>query len=219
MPSSRQQTLAAPAVPTMPEPPLVYSDKTMRSGNGLLRTFMLRLTGALQALFGPNGGQYIDCPNGLFFNTADQTFAVINTAYPVVFNATYLSNAVQLQSGSTSRIEALVGGVYNFQYSGQVLSSSSNPKEMAIWIRRDGTDINYSTRVFTDSTNNHRNTTSWSFNIDLQAGQYIEIVAAVTSPDLWLDAAAAASPVPAVPSSVMTVNYISPLPDTLPTPP
>jgi len=203
----------------MPEPPLVYSDKTMRSGNGLLRTFMLRLTGALQSLFGPNGGQYIDCPNGLFFNTADQTFAVINTAYPVVFNATYLSNAVQLQSGSTSRIEALVGGIYNFQYSGQVLSSSSNAKEMAIWIRRDGTDIGYSTRVFTDSINGHRNTTSWSFNIDLQAGQYIEIIAAVTSTDLWLDAAAAASPAPAVPSSVMSVNFISPLPAVLPTPP
>jgi hypothetical protein len=203
----------------MPEPPLVYSDKTMRSGNGLLRTFMLRLTGALQSLFGPNGGQYIDCPNGLFFNTADQTFAVINTAYPVVFNATYLSNAVQLQSGSTSRVEALVGGVYNFQYSGQVLSSSGSAKELAIWIRRDGTDIGYSTRVLTDSVNNHRNTTSWNFNIDLQAGQYIEIIAAVTSTDLWLDAAAAASPVPAVPSSVMSVNFISPLPAVLPTPP
>jgi hypothetical protein len=203
----------------MPEPPLVYSDKTMRSGNGLLRTFMLRLTGALQSLFGPNGGQYIDCPNGLFFNTADQTFAVINTAYPVVFNATYLSNAVQLQSGSTSRVEALVGGIYNFQYSGQVLSSSGSAKELAIWIRRDGTDIGYSTRVFTDSVNNHRNTTSWNFNIDLQAGQYIEIVAAVTSTDLWLDAAAAASPAPAVPSSVMSVNFISPLPAVLPTPP
>jgi hypothetical protein len=219
MPSSKQQTLAAPAVPTMPEPPLVYSDKTMRSGNGLLRTFMLRLTGALQSLFGPNGGQYIDCPNGLFFNTADQTFAVINTAYPVVFSATYLSNAVQLQSGSTSRVEALVGGIYNFQYSGQVLSSSGSAKELAIWIRRDGTDIGYSTRVFTDSVNNHRNTTSWNFNIDLQAGQYIEIVAAVTSTDLWLDAAAAASPAPAVPSSVMSVNFVSPLPAVLPTPP
>jgi len=203
----------------MPEPPLVYSDKTMRSGNGLLRTFMLRLTGALQSLFGPNGGQYIDCPNGLFFNTADQTFAVINTAYPVVFNATYLSNAVQLQSGSTSRIEALVGGIYNFQYSGQVLSSSSNAKEMAIWIRRDGTDIGYSTRVFTDSINGHRNTTSWSFNIDLQAGQYIEIIAAVTSTDLWLDAQVAAPPKPGVPSSVLSVNFIAPLPAVLPTPP
>ena len=178
----------------MPDPGSVYSDKNVRASNSLLRTFMLRLTGALQALFGPNG-------------------------YPVVFNATYLSNAVQLQSGSTSRIEALVSGVYNFQYTGQVLSSSANSKEIAIWIRRDGTDINYSTRVFTDSDNNHRNTTSWSFNIDLRAGQYVEIIAAVTSTDIWLDAAAAASPRTAVPSSVMSVNFISPLPQEMPTPP
>jgi len=180
---------------------------------------MVRLTGSLQALYGPNGGQYIDCPNGLFFNTAVQTFAVTNTAYPVVFNSTYLSNAVQLQSGSTSRVEALVGGVYNFQYSGQVLSSSSNSKEIAIWVRRDGIDINYSTRVFTDNDNDHRNTKSWNFNIDLQAGQYVEIMAAVTSTDLWLDAEAASPPRTAVPSSVMTVNFISPLPEELPTPP
>ena len=219
MPSSRQQTLAAPPVPTLPDPEAVYSDRNVRSSNGLVRTFMLRLTGALQSLFGPNGGQYIDCPNGLFFNTATQTFATTNTAYPVVFNATYLSNAVQLQSGSTSRVEALVDGIYNFQYSGQVLSSSGSAKELAIWIRRDGTDIGYSTRVFTDSDNGHRNTTSWNFNIDLQAGQYIEIIAAVTSTDLWLDAQVAASPKTGVPSSVLTVNYVSPLPDTLPTPP
>jgi len=219
MPSTKQQTLSAPAVPTLPDPNAGYLDKTVRATNGLIRTFMVRLTGSLQALYGPNGGQYIDCPNGLFFNTAVQTFAVTNTAYPVVFNSTYLSNAVQLQSGSTSRVEALVGGVYNFQYSGQVLSSSSNSKEIAIWVRRDGIDINYSTRVFTDNDNDHRNTKSWNFNIDLQAGQYVEIMAAVTSTDLWLDAEAASPPRTAVPSSVMTVNFISPLPEELPTPP
>lgn len=219
MPSTKQQTLLAPAVPTLPDPNAGYLDKTVRATNGLIRTFMVRLTGSLQALYGPNGGQYIDCPNGLFFNTAVQTFAVTNTAYPVVFNSTYLSNAVQLQSGSTSRVEALVGGVYNFQYSGQILSSSSNSKEIATWVRRDGIDINYSTRVFTDNDNNHRNTTSWNFNIDLQAGQYVEIMAAVTSTDLWLDAGAASPPRTAVPSSVMTVNFISPLPAELPTPP
>jgi len=137
----------------------------------------------------------------------------------VVFNATYLDNAVQLQSGSTSRIEVSVSGIYNFQYNAQVLSNSGSAKELAIWIRRDGTDIGYSTRVFTDSDNNHRNTKSWNFNIDLQAGQYIEIIAAVTDTNLWLDAATASAPRTGVPSSVMTVNFISPLPDPLPTPP
>ena len=207
------------AQPRLPSAPSTYGMQYQEQYSNVLRLFFEQLINSVSALIGRNGGQYVECPNGLFFNAATQTFATTNTAYPVVFNATYLSNAVQLQSGSTSRVEALVSGIYNFQYSGQVLSSSGSAKELAIWIRRDGTDIGYSTRVFTDSVNNHRNTTSWNFNIDLQAGQYIEIIAAVTSTNLWLDAAAATSPVPAVPSSVMTVNYVSPLPDTLPTPP
>jgi hypothetical protein len=214
-----QNGLRIPSPPRLPTANEVYTRQDQELFNNALRLYFNQMSNGVQSIAGVNGGRYVDCPNGLFFNTADQTFAVINTAYPVVYNQTYLNNAVALQSGSTSRIEVSVGGIYNFQYSGQVLSSSGSAKELAIWIRRDGTDIGYSTRVFTDSDNNHRNTTSWNFNIDLQAGQYIEIIAAVTSTDLWLDAAAAASPVPAVPSSVMTVNYISPLPDTLPTPP
>ena len=214
-----QNGLRIPSPPRLPTANEVYTRQDQELVNNALRLYFNQMSNGVQSIAGINGGRYVDCPNGLFFNTADQTFAVINTAYPVVFNATYLSNAVQLQSGSTSRVEALVGGIYNFQYSGQVLSSSGSAKELVIWIRRDGTDIGYSTRVFTDSVNNHRNTTSWNFNIDLQAGQYIEIVAAVTSTNLWLDAAAAASPVPTVPSSVMSVNFISPLPAVLPTPP
>jgi hypothetical protein len=36
---------------------------------------------------------------------------------------------------------------------------------------------------------------------------------------LDIGADTATSPHPGIPSSVMTVNYVSPLPDTLPTPP
>tara|TARA_R110000803_G_C11865505_1_gene307729 strand:+ start:97 stop:756 length:660 start_codon:yes stop_codon:yes gene_type:complete len=219
MPSNKQQTLSAPAVPTMPNPGSAYSDKNVRASNNLLRTFMLRLTGALQALFGPGGAQYLDSPNGLFFNTVDQTFAVIDTAYPVVFNQTYLNNMVGLQAGSTSRVAVTVDGVYNFQYTGQALSSNSSAKEMHLWIRRDGVDINYSTRSHTIEANDHSVPVLWGFNIDLQAGGYIEIMASVTNTNLHLDSGAAVSPYPSVPSSVLTVNYMSALPPVLPTPP
>jgi hypothetical protein len=214
-----QDGLRIPSPPRLPTANEVYTRQDQELFNNALRLYFNQMSNGVQSIAGVNGGRYVDCPNGLFFNTATQTFATTNTAYPVVFNTTYLSNAVQLQSGSTSRVEALVGGIYNFQYSGQVLSSSGSAKELAIWVRRDGTDIGYSTRVFTDSDNGHRNTKSWNFNIDLQAGQYIEIIAAVTSTDLWLDAQVAASPKTGVPSSVLTVNYVSPLPAVLPTPP
>lgn len=215
MPSNRSQTLASPPVPTLPDP----GEQTLRTSNGLVRTFMLRLTGALQSLFGPGGGQYVDFPNGLFFNTAEQTFAVINTAYPVVFNSTYLNNLVGLQSGSTSRVEVSVSGIYNFQYTGQLISANSSAKDISVWIRKNGTDIGYSTRTRTVETNDHYSPISWSFNINLETGDYLEIMAAVTDLDLHLHAEVAASPLPGIPSSVLTVNYMSALPTTIPTPP
>ena len=203
----------------MPTPGREYDERFQNQFEDILRLYFNQLDNALRAVIGRNGGQYVDCPNGLFFNTADQTFAVINTAYPVVFDQTYLNNAVALQSGSTSKIEVSVSGIYNFQYTGQVLSSSSSAKTIYLWISRNGTDIGYSTRAKTVSSNNQYTDIAWGFDIDLQAGDYIELKASVDNTDLKLDAQTATSPHPGIPSSVMTVNFIAPLPATLPTPP
>ena len=205
--------------PRMPTPGREYDERFQNQFEDILRLYFNQLDNALRAVIGRNGGQYVDCPNGLFFNTADQTFAVINTAYPVVFDQTYLNNAVALQSGSTSKIEVSVSGIYNFQYTGQVLSSSSSAKTIYLWISRNGTDIGYSTRAKTVSSNNQYTDIAWGFDIDLQAGDYIELKASVDNTDLKLDAQTATSPHPGIPSSVMTVNFIAPLPATLPTPP
>lgn len=207
------QKVAPPALPLGTE---TYQRPYQDQLNNVHRIFYNRLTNAFNAILGTNGGQYIDCPNGLFFNTADQTFAAINTAYPVVYNATYLSNAVQLRSGSTSQIEVLVGGVYNFQYTGQVLSSSSSAKTIDLWIRRNGTDVPYSNRARTVTSNGQYTPVAWSFDIDLAVGEYIELVAAVTDVNLFLDATVPTAPHPGTPSSVMTVNFIAPLPNPRP---
>ena len=208
-----------PAVPRLPNSSDVYDRMSQEQYSNVLRLYFLQLNSVLGLVVGPNGGQYIDCPNGLFFNTADQTFAATNTAYPVVFDQTYLNNAVALQSGSTSKIEVSVSGVYNFQYTGQVLSSSSSAKTIYLWINRNGTDIGYSTRAKTVSSNGQYTDITWGFDIDLQAGDYVELKTAVTNTGLKLDAQTATTPHPGVPSSVMTVNFIAPLPATLPTPP
>jgi len=212
-------TLQLSSPPRMPSPGLEYDQRFQNQFEDILRLYFNQLDNALRAVIGTNGGQYVDCPNGLFFNTADQTFGATNTAYPVVFNQTYLNNAVALQSGSTSKIEVSVSGIYNFQYTGQVLSSSSSAKTIYLWISRNGTDIGYSTRAKTVSSNGQYTDIAWGFDIDLQTGDYIELKAAVSDTNLKLDAQTASSPHPGIPSSVMTVNYVGPLPATLPTPP
>jgi hypothetical protein len=211
--------LSFPSPPNLPLSPYEFDSRYQEGLNNVLRLYFNRLSGTFQNILGPEGGQYIDCPNGLFFNTADQTFAATNTAYPVVFNATYLNNAVALQTSSTSKIEVSIGGVYNFQYSGQVKTTSAADKNLYLWINRNGTDIGYSTHAWTFHDNDHFAEISWNFNIDLAAGEYIELKIAADSTAIKLDAEAATSPHPGIPSSVLAVNFVAPLPDPRPTPP
>lgn len=208
-----------PAPPNLPLSPLQFDSRYQEGLNNVLRLYFNRLSGTLQNILGPDGGQYIDVPNGLFFNTADQTFAATNTAYPVVFNATYLNNAVALQTGSTSRIAVSVSGVYNFQYSGQVKTTSAADKNLYLWISRNNINIGYSTHAYTFHDNDHYQEISWNFNIDLAAGEYIELRIASSSTAIRLDAEAATSPHPGIPSGVLAVNFIAPLPDPRPIPP
>ena len=211
--------LRQPAVPNLPLAPREYQSGYQEQFNNVLRLYFNQLNKNLLSLFGPDGGQYVDCPNGLFFNTADLTFAATNTAYPIVFSNTYLNNAVQLRSGSTSELEVTIPGVYNFQYSGQVKTTSAADKNLYLWIARNGTDIGYSTHAWTFHDNNHYAEISWNFNIDLDVGEYIELQIASDSTDIRLDAEAATVPHPGIPSSVLAVNFIAPLPDPRPTPP
>lgn len=208
-------TLSRP--PFLPVAPQDYERRFHDQHSDVLRLYFNQLDNALAAVLGRNGGQFVDCPNGVFFNTAEQTFAVINTAYPVVFNQTYLNNAVSLTD--SSQITASIGGVYNIQYSGQFVTSSASAKTAYVWIRRNGTDIGYSTRAYTLTANNNQSAVEWSFNLDLGVGEYVELVMAVTDLGIKLEAAAATSPHPGIPSSVISVNFIAPLPDPRPVAP
>jgi hypothetical protein len=203
--------------PRLPDPPREYTAGYLSTLLNVLRLYFNRLSSVLQNVLGPNGGQYIDRPNGLFFNTAPQTFALTNTAYPVLFPTTYLSNAVKVNAGTESRIYVDVGGVYNFQYSGQLISTNSSAKTAYLWIVRNGDPVGYSTHAYTLTGSDEYLEVNWNFNIDMQKGDYLELEIAVTNTAMRLDAVAATAPHPGIPSSVMAVNFVAPLPDPLPT--
>jgi len=208
--------LAPPRLPTADD---AYSRQYQDQHNNILRLFFNRLSNITSAITGVNGGQYVDCPNGLFFNTAPQTVAAINTGEAIVFNNTYLHNAVDRNTIDTSKIEIGISGIYNFQYTGQLKSSNASSKTVWIWLVRNGTTIGYSTRAYTLSLNNEYKEISWNFNIDMLAGQYLQIYWAVSDINVTLTAEAASTPHPGIPSSVLAVNFIAPVPDPLPTPP
>jgi hypothetical protein len=59
----------------------------------------------------------------------------------------------------------------------------------------------------------------WNFNLDLAAGEYVEMQLAADDTNVTLEAVAPATPHPGVTSAVVTINFISALPEVRPTPP
>jgi len=209
------------AAPNLPLATIEYSQQYQDQLNNVLRLYFNRLDLILDQL---KTSDYIDpsninVPNGLFFNTADQTLAAINTGYPITFNQTYLNNFVALQTASTSKIEVAVAGVYNFQLSAQLKSTNASAKDVQIWIKRGTTTIGYSGHRYTvEGSDNHMNV-NWIFDIDLAVGEYIEMYWGADDTNVTMEAIAASAPYPAVASAVMAVNFIARLPDPRPTPP
>lgn len=207
------------AVPNLPLSPEQFGRSYQDQLNNILRLYFNLLNGNVNSLIGPNGGQYVDCPNGLFFSTTDQPIVSANVAQPIDFPIEYLNNAVRVNSGTDSRIYVDIPGVYNFQFSGQLRSGSGSAKQVYIWISRNGFDIGYSTHQYTVSGGNTHLNISWNFDIDLDEGEYVEMRWTADDTNVVLEATAPTAPHPGMPSAVMAVNFVAPLPVPRPTPP
>jgi hypothetical protein len=215
MPERLLGRVATPALPVAGMGP----DKTHHDNlNNVLRLYFNSASNAINNVTGHLGGRFLDQSNGLFFSVADQTAATVNTGYPIQFENTYLNHGVAINGGSGTQITVEYSGIYNFQFTGSVYSNSASSKSIYLWIKRSGTDVGYSTKQYIVAGSGDITPISWSFNIDMTTGQYIEMMWATSDTTAILDAVAATTPHPGIPSAVVAVTLVSALPDTLPTP-
>ena len=214
-----RRQLEHPASPNLPLAQADYTRQYQDQFANVLRLYFNRLNNNLLNLFGANGGQFIDCPNGLFFDLGTYSPAAINTGYPLEFKVAYLSNAVRIVDDTKITVD--IAGVYNFQYSSAVTSTNSSLKTVWVWIRRNGTDVGYSTNEYTVSGSGTDTIISWQFNIDLDVGEYLEMMwaASATNVQIATTPPTPPAPHPGIPANVVVVNFIAPLPDPRPTPP
>lgn len=142
---------------------------------------------------------------GSFYDTTTQTAAAINTAYAITFNTTDLSNGVTLGS-PTSRVYVDRANVYNLQFSAQLDKTSGGVGLVWIWLRKNGVDVPDSSGQIRIQGNDAELIAAWNYIIQLNAGDYIELMWEVddTSVILLTDAATAVHP--AVPSIILTVT-------------
>jgi hypothetical protein len=142
---------------------------------------------------------------GTFFDTTDQTAASANTAYPITFNNTDLSEGVYLGT-PTSRIYVNRPGAYNFQFSLQLEGTNATARDVYIWARVNGTDIDDSaTRVHMKGSG-EAYVAAWNFVLRLAANDYFELMWATTNTNVQIIAEPVTAFCPAIPSVIMTVT-------------
>jgi hypothetical protein len=144
---------------------------------------------------------------GEFTKTTDQTPALINTAYALTFDNTEISEGISIGSPA-SRIVVVQSGLYQFDATVQISSSSSSAKTVWLWFRKNGTDVANSARLVTININNGYTAVSMSEFFSLAANDRIEIMFAADDTAITVDNVAATAFAPAAPAVVLAVSQI-----------
>lgn len=150
---------------------------------------------------------------GSFTSNTTQNCAAANTATPVTFNVTEFSsghNVITYNSIPYAGIQAVYSGLYNYQFSMQLQSSSSNKHEVWIWARKNGTDIvDSATRVSIES-NGGMLVPAWNFVVSMAASDVFQLMWAVDDhTKISMVAEANTTFCPSIPSVLLSVTQVN----------
>ena len=155
-------------------------------------------------------------PYGQFTNNNDQVAPSAGTSAVVEFDTTEFSRGIYLSN--TTRINVRNAGLYNAQFSMQLVNYANSIEHADVWFRVNGTDVPRSASRFdiqarkSAGVPNHVIGTVNTF-LDLNADDYIELVGYVSDTNVTLEhyPADAGIPRPSIPSVIFTVNYVAPM--------
>jgi hypothetical protein len=155
-------------------------------------------------------------PYGCFTNNSDQLSPSVGSTAVVVLDTTEEASGVYL--ASSSRLYVRNYGIYNVQFSLQLVNNDNAPQYADVWFRLNNTDVVRSASRFdiparkSEGVPSHVVGTVNTF-IEMQAGDYVEIAGTTSSTNVTLEhyAADGTIPRPAIPAAIVTVQYIAPL--------
>lgn len=146
---------------------------------------------------------------GVFSSDADQTAAVVETAYAVEFTDTDASSGVALDVTDGSLVVCSRAGLYNFQFSAQLAKSNSSIGYAWIWPRINGTDVANSATKMSIQGSNSEVVPAWNFVLPMAAGDEFQLMYAFSATSISFEALPATAFCPAIPSVILTVTQIN----------
>ncbi len=208
------ERIDTPAAPNLPLAPLVYERSFQEAFNNILRLYFNRLDNALQNAFGGSGGRFLNNPYCAAQRNTDFTFVAPDTAYQVTFDQLDYQNGATLNLNDGIQVD--YPGIYNYQFSVQLRNADTQIHSAWIWLRKNGVDEPGTGSKF-DVISRHGGIDGFviaacNFFVQLEAGDTIEMWAAVNNIQVSFDAAAAQTTpfaMPSIPSVVATLSFVS----------
>lgn len=143
-------------------------------------------------------------PCGSFYDTTTQSHGAAGNVVIVSCNQSIYQQGVTLVS--STQFTAPVAGVYNLQFSLQLVASTNN-KHAYVWLKKNGSDVAWSNTEVDLANKDYGYVAAWNFMVPLNAGDYLQL--AWTSDDAVVLRAANPAPYgPAVPSVIVTMSLI-----------
>ena len=133
----------------------------------------------------------------------------------VQFNATDYSNGVSVDPANSANLIFAKAGVYNLQFSAQLLNFTTSEDNVTFWLSQNGTDVAYSAGI--EQVNAKHGTApgariaAWNYLLELAAGDYITLKwASDTGNTIVGTYPAGTSPVhPVSPALIFTATFVS----------
>ena len=126
-------------------------------------------------------------------------------SYAMTFNATSLVDGVVLGS-PTSRVYVNAAGIFNIQFSAQLVKTTASAGNIFIWLRINGTDVAESATKVTLQGSNAASVAAWNFLVQMASGDYFELMWSTDDTKCEILANTTVAPVPAIPSIILTVS-------------
>ena len=142
-------------------------------------------------------------------DTTSHTASSVDTPTAITWNTVPYSQGISVNSTDTSKIEFTNSGKYYMHFSCLLESNSSSNKEIWIFPRINGTDVDGSTIYHTLAANGHKRTLSKGGIFEITAGDYLQAMFAVDDTNLRLTTQAVTSFAPSAPSASIEIIQLS----------
>lgn len=150
---------------------------------------------------------------GAFSSLSDQT-ASANAATAMTFDTTDYDGA-GITIASNSRITVDADGLYNVQFSAQLVNTGGSDQNISIWLAKNGTAVaNTNTQISVQKAHaggDGQAVAAWNLYVRLKAADYVQLMWSTPSTDVSIQhIAAQTTPArPVTPSVILTVNRVN----------